>query len=474
MIRRFILLSLLAFTASLLRGQNRPVNLESDFGEIDGKTNEQVLRGNARVTDGVMLITADEIRRNLATETITGTGHVVFTRGPVRLLADKLVLDRRTQTFTAERVRFGAHPYYAEGESAAGSMEEITLNRATVTYGEPGPWQPTFRADKIIYAPGQRLRAENALAGIGHLQPLPFPRFQQSLKESFVSSFATLNGGYRASLGAFAEAGLHLPVSPSVRLGADLGIYSARGVMFGPSGSYNRAANSADGDTALRGYFRSGYINDHGDKKSDLLGRPVPENRGYVEWQHEQKLSENLSLNAQLNWWKDSEILRDFRPRTFFPVQAPDTFVEAVYAGKNYFLSAFGRFQPNSFQRVQERLPELRFDLLPVTVGNGFVERFHGAPPCSAKRKWPTACIDRCIRSSPLYSFRCYRPLPPSSSVPDRSGAPRVSTPTTAWNDLLPTAIGSRSPLSPAPASHTILTRANPRFPPPASPEFPS
>lgn len=394
MIRRFILLSLLAFAASLLRGQNRPVNLDSDLLEIDGKTNERVFTGHARVSDGITLITADEIRHNQSTDIITGTGHVIFTRGPVRLLADKLVFDRRTQTFTAERVRFGSHPYYAEGESAVGSMEEITLNRASVTYGEPGPWQPTFRADKIIYAPGQRLRAENAQAGIGHVQPLPFPRFQQSLKEAFVSSFATLNGGYRSSLGAFAEAGVHLPVAAGMRLGGDLGIYSARGVMFGPSGSYNGTTKSADGDTAFRGYFRTGYINDHGDKKTDLLGRPVPENRGYVEWQHEQKLSENLSLNAQLNWWKDSEILRDFRPRAFFPVQAPDTFVESTYTGQNYFLSLFARFQPNLFQRVQERLPELRFDLLPLAVGNGFVERF------SASAAWlrETQVADR-----PLY-----------------------------------------------------------------------
>eukprot|EP01035_Chromulina_nebulosa_P067530 gene67530-92504_t len=143
--------------------------------------------------------------------------------------------------------------------------------------------------------------------------------------------------------------------------------------MFGPSGSYGRRAGE---NSDIRGYFRTGYINDHGDKEFDLLGRPVPENRGYIEWQHEQKLTENLSLTAQLNWWKDSEILRDFRPRAFFPVQQPDTFVEAAYAGQNYFLYLFARFQPNSFQRVQERLPELRFDLLPTAIGNGFVERF--------------------------------------------------------------------------------------------------
>jgi LPS-assembly protein len=126
----------------------------------------------------------------------------------------------------------------------------------------------------------------------------------------------------------------------------------------------------------MRGRFRSGFINDHGDKKTDLLGRPVPENRGFVEWQHAQNISDQLSLNAQLNWWKDSEVLRDFRPKAFFPVQEPDSFAEATYAGKNYFLSAFVRAQPNSFNAIQERLPEVRFDLLPTAIGGGLVERF--------------------------------------------------------------------------------------------------
>lgn len=369
--RRFTLISLLCLASVIGRSaEPRPLELNADEGTFDGKTNERVLRGHAQATDGTTLITADEIRENSAAETITFIGHVIFTRTDIRLLADKLTVQRRTQSFTADRVRFGVHPHYAEGETASGTFQEITLTRAVVTYGEPGPWQPTFKADKIIYAPGQRLRTENAQAGIGHAQPLPFPRFQQNLKEPLVS-FASLTGGYRSSLGAFAEAGLHLPTAANVRLGGDLGLYSNRGIMIGPSGNYGGAAGSD-----LRGYFRTGYINDHGDKKTDLLGRPVPENRGYVEWQHEQKLTDRLSLSAQINWWKDSEILRDFRPRAFFPVQTPDTFVESAYAGPNYFVSLLARFQPNSFIRVQERLPELRFDLLPLALGNGFVERF--------------------------------------------------------------------------------------------------
>ena len=376
MLRRFALVSLLSIAAVLgWSAESRPLNIEADSAELDGKTGERILRGHAQASDGVTLITADEIRENSAAETITFAGRVVFTRAEIRLLADKLTVQRRAQTFTAERVRFGVHPYYAEGETASGTFQEITVTRAVVTYGEPGPWQPTFKADKVIYSPGQRLRTENAQAGIGHAQPLPFPKFSQNLKEPLVS-FASLNGGYRSSLGAFAEAGLHLPTAANLRLGGDLGLYSSRGVMFGPSGSYGRTAGEPS-DT--RGYFRTGYINDHGDKKSDVLGRPVPENRGYVEWQHEQKLTDQLSLTAQLNWWKDSEILRDFRPRAFFPVQTPDTFVESAYAGSNFLVSLFARFQPNSFNRVQERLPELRFDLLPTAIGNGLIERFNAS-----------------------------------------------------------------------------------------------
>jgi LPS-assembly protein len=214
----------------------------------------------------------------------------------------------------------------------------------------------------------------NSFIGIGHGQVLPFPHFEQNLTTPF-ALYVALNGGYRSSLGVFAEAGMHLPVALGVKVGGDLGVYSNRGIMVGPSATYT----SGDNGDSYRGFVRSGYINDHGDKETDVLGRPVPEDRGYFEWQHQSRLTENVTLNAQLNWWRDSEVLRDFRPRAFFPVQEPDTFVESVYTGKNYFVSAFARFQPNTFHSVQERLPEIRFDLLPTAIGNGFVERFNAS-----------------------------------------------------------------------------------------------
>ena len=317
-------------------------------------------------------------------DVVTASGHVVLTLtssgasrlklGPVRLLADKLVYHHAEHSFAAEKIRLGAYPYYADGDSAAGTPAEIVINHATVSYGEPGPWQPTLKAEKIYYTPGQRLRTEGSLAGIGRVQPLPFPQFTQDLREPLISH-VSLTGGFRSSLGIFLDAGLHLPAASGVMLGGDVAIYTNRGIMFGPSGTYSRSADGTD----MSGYFRTGFIADHGNRSTDILGLPVPKDRAYIEWQHTQQLADNLTLAAQLNWWKDSEILRDFRPKEFTQVQEPDSFLESNYTGKNYIISAFARFQPNSFERVQERLPEIRFDLLPTPIGGGVIEQFNAS-----------------------------------------------------------------------------------------------
>ena len=403
---RFVLVLLLALPGVLLAAEGA-LNLEARDVQValEGGRQVAIARGEARFRGDDFLLTADEIRYEEDTESLTASGHVVFTRGISRLLADRLTYRRRSGSFSAENIRLGSYPYLAEGASAEGTAKEITVRRARVSYGEPGPWQPTFTADEVIIAPGQRLRTENAAVGIGHLLPIRLPKFQHEFHQP-LGARVSLDGGFRRSLGAFIDAEALVPVRPGLQLGADLGIYSQRGVMFGPAASY--ASTEEPGQ--MHGRLRSGFINDHGDRKTDLLGRPVPEERAYADWQHQQQLAPNLSLNAQVVWWKDSEVARDFRPRTFFPVQEPDTFVESVYTGTNTFVSAFTRLQPNHFHAVQERLPEVRFDLLPLSVGNGFYEEFQASAAVLREDPVATGPKLRSVRFDAYYSL--LRPIP--------------------------------------------------------------
>ena len=341
---------------------------------FDGRTKEAVGVGNAQLAYGDLLLTADEIRYSTATKIAVAHGHAILTQGARRLLADAITFNLVDGTYHVENLRMGEYPLNITGTSATGDKHTITLNDARATVHEPGPFVPTLRADKLVYAPDQKLQAESASIGIGGMRPITFSLFQQNLKEPLLS-YVSLTGGYRASLGAYVESGLHLPVADGFRVGADVGVYTARGIMVGPAASYGGTSD----DNTFRGYIRSGFISDHGDRLTDILGAPVPKNRGYVEWQHQQQITDNLTVTGEFNYWKDSEILRDFRPKEFFAVQEPDTFLESVYTGNNYFVSAFARFQPNTFNPVQERLPEVRFDLLPLAVGNGFTERFNAS-----------------------------------------------------------------------------------------------
>jgi len=286
------------------------------------------------------------------------------------VLADRMSYRLADGSFQVEKTRLGEYPLYVAADSATGTKSAITFHDATVTLREPEPYAPALHADTLTYYPGKSLEADHATLGVGPVRPFVLPHFDQSLNEPLLSYLDT-SLGYRSNLGGYAEAGLHLPLFPAVKLGGDIAYYTKRGFMVGPSGTYD----FADADQQIDGYFRSGYIDDHGDRGTDILGRPVPGNRGYFEWHHLQTVADGLTLTGDVNYWSDSEILRDFRPREFYPLQEPDNFLETDYAGANYVLSAFTRFHPNNFYEVQERLPEIRFDLMPLAIGGGFYER---------------------------------------------------------------------------------------------------
>ena len=365
-------LSLTLLPVTMLRAQAPAPSptgtaLESTY---DSATRELVFKGEARLTYGELLITADEIRYNDQTKTATAKGHLVLTRSDRRLVAESGSYNLENDTIHVHQVRFGRFPFYITGDTVDGTLENLVVTNANVFFRENAAYAPSIRADKLIYQQGRIVSGEGLKLGLlgGHFVSLP--TFTHDLHSELLSQL-TARVGYRSSLGVFGEFGLQLPVAEGLRVGGDIGLYSKRGVMFGPSASY--AVGNAD--NSARGLLRSGYIHDGGDRLTDILGDPIPADRSFLEWQHQQKIGTNFTLNGQLNYWSDSEVLRDFKPKWFFPVQEPDSFLEGAYAGNNYVLSAFLRANPNHFFRMQERLPELRFDLLPSQVAGGVYQR---------------------------------------------------------------------------------------------------
>jgi len=375
--RILLLAGILSFLSFAQAAEPDRPELGGDFQDLDVDTGDTVLRGNASLRVGSLLLRAEQIRYSATNGTAQAQGNVIMDTGPRRVLAEQVTYRLSDGSFRVEKPRVGEYPLYLTGSFAEGTRERMVFNDARATFLEPGPWAPSLVARTLTYDANRNgvVSANQARLGIGPIHPLYLPSFRHGIDVS-IKSFLSLAGGYRGNLGLFIEPGVRIPVSSSLRVGADLGFYSRRGVMAGPGLDYS--VTGANGER-IEGSLHSGFINDHGNRHIDILGEAVPEERGLVTWVHRQGLTPRLRLDGSLTYWSDSEVARDFRRRDFHPVQTPDSFFEAVYAGDNHFLSLFGRFSPNDYHSVQERLPELRFDLLPVPLASGIWQRLQAS-----------------------------------------------------------------------------------------------
>jgi LPS-assembly protein len=372
-IRRLALVLAIACCAAPMRaaGAPAPTEFTADRFAYDDETKESVAQGNARLLDGNILFTADEIRYNSATDVISARGHAAYTRASERLLADTIVYHRSDGTFVAENLRVGRDNLFIQGWKAEGTRLEMVIHDATITYGEPGHYQPTIEATTIVYSPEHFIRIVNSWIGFGNTEIIPIPHISETFTGPLALPYISFNPGYLSSLGGIADFSLNVPVAPGVKAGGEVSLYTDRGIMLGPISDYS----SPDGSGDTTGSIRSGFIDDWGNRGYDILGHPIPKPRAFLDWDHQEQLTDDVTLDGELNWWSDSDVYRDFRNRSFLETQEPDNYLESVYTGQNFFVSAFTRFQPDAFEPVQQRLPELQFDLLPTAIGYGFLER---------------------------------------------------------------------------------------------------
>lgn len=333
-----------------------------------------VFSGDARLNyDGALLL-ADRIDYNPKTQLARASGHVSLTRGPQRLLADELTYNLEARTYSVKDMRVGQDPVFISGSGLEGGPDKIVVHDAVVSFTEPGFATPTLRASQITYIPGNTIDAKSARIGVGPVVPIPVPLYNQSVSDPLISHMS-VRAGVSTNLGGELDLGLLAPFTRTVKLGGDLGLYTKRGVMFGPAGAYD----FNDADNTIHGALKSGYIADDGKRGIDIEGNPIPKDRGFVTWEHYQTSGDHLTFLGEVNYWSDSDVIRDFREREFRDLQTPDNFLEGYYTGGNYVVSAFTRFQPNNYHTVQRRLPEIRFDGLPVDAGAGIYHRINAS-----------------------------------------------------------------------------------------------
>lgn len=347
--------------------------------EFDSKTQVITAKGGAQLTSEYFALSADQIHLNRETFEAKAKGNIALNKGGIRFVSSHLKYNFIEQQIETDTFKLGSPPFYLKGAKAEGSFSKICIENPILYFGEPDCLTVNICAKDVqiikcetgplelgpVGLARSTVIARHAFLRLGKIPLFYLPYFKHRLEEIPIHFNASLGANKRS--GSFAKARVLVTNNPQFKWGASMDYYSKSSFLLGPALEY--CANLAPGQKIV-GSLNSGYINDKACLGKDALKRPIKKDRFFIELEHQQTFSERLKLTGQVRVWSDSEVLRDFRPEIFNHNQDPDNFFELVYKGPNYFLSAFSRFRVNDFQLVQERLPELRFDLMPTRVFN--------------------------------------------------------------------------------------------------------
>lgn len=361
----FITLSLI--TASFRLDAALPELSALEPLEFDEESQRLVARGDAVLNYGETVVRAEQITYYREYGLADAQGNVSILHSGNRLLADRLSYETGKNLFSVNLLRTGQWPFLISGVSAGGTTDDVSIEGATLYYGEPGPFALNVSSDQIEYFRGEseHVKLDGVTFRVGSVPLFYLPSYTHNLNDSPYQ--LNVNAGQDSQLGAHLQTTSLFPVNSFMRLGANLDLYSKRGVLAGPTAQYVYHS----GHQQIVGALSTGWIEDGGDDGilgTDTVGEQIDSSRGFAEWRHKHHIGERVSLTAAASYWSDSEVTRDFRDSYYETDQAPDSFAEATYAGDNFLVSAFGRFRPNDFILTQERLPEVRFDLLPVPI----------------------------------------------------------------------------------------------------------
>ena len=338
--------------------------------EYDEESQRLVARGDARLDFENTRIRADRITYYQNFFLTDASGNVAISRDGSRLIADRLTFESQENIFSAGILRTGQWPYYVSGISAGGTIENTEIQGASLYYGNPSPYSLSVSSDEIRYVneeDGEYISMDGATFRIGRIPFFYLPGYRHFLSDA--AYLLDINVGSSSQLGYYLQTTTLFPVTSLLRAGANLDYYSKRGILAGPTAQYVYNSSSQ----SIVGALSTGAINDKGnqaERNVDVLNRQIDSKRYFTEWRHKHHIGERLTATASASYWSDSDVIRDFRDDIFDENQLPDNFAELSYAGDNWIVSAFGRFRPNNFQLVQERTPEIRFDLLPIPVSS--------------------------------------------------------------------------------------------------------
>ncbi len=316
-------------------------------------------RDNVAIHFGDTDIYSDFAQYDSAKRTVFLQGHVRIYRGVTLYMGEKATYNLDTKAINADEMRSGTYPYLLSGKTVTSdSDEEYTIKNGSFTTDDSS--QPDFHlnAQSVRIYENDRIIFKNVTFYVGKTPIFWWPYLYQSLDRSFSYSIVP---AYLSSWGPSLLGEITFPIGEKIVEHVETRLsqpprHRAR-VRFRNSlweGEQGRRENHLLLSAGSESQFESHL------PAPQWYTRPAVTVFSIQDRTH---ITDDLEATVEMTKLSDIFLLQDFFPTEFRVNPQPDNVVALTQTNPFYTLTAYSRFQLNTFFETTERLPEIALDI---------------------------------------------------------------------------------------------------------------
>jgi LPS-assembly protein len=305
------------------------------------------------------------------TRVVTATGNVRIFSANRFYRGDMITYNLDTKAMTSAAFLGEEYPkFLAAQKVTTPEFNHYRLTNATFTTSNRE--HPSFRMEASIieYRPNDVVVLKNVLLFVGDVPVAYFPIFVQSLNDTRPAY--QFNVGDSGQFGAFIDNKYNWVASDQIRGSSEFDVREKRGFAGGTDVQYYPSKNS---DILLKTYVAQDNLYSmtnpavpnavsRGDLNNPYTYDGVPYDTRYrVNYQHHLQFGNDFSSIADLNFWSDPWVTRDFFPSEYQQENQPPNVITLDQYNPDFTVGLLVAPQVNPFFQTTERLPQLEGDV---------------------------------------------------------------------------------------------------------------
>ena len=354
----FLLTASCALAVEQLQG---PGSLPIEINATGRTTYENGLataHDNVAIHFGDTDIYSDFAQYDTAKRTLLLRGHVRIYRDITLYIGNEATYNVDTKAIKADDMRTGTYPYLLSGQTVTSASDaEYDVKHGTFTTHDAA--QPDFHlnAQTVRIYPDDHVILKDVTLYIGKVPVFWWPYLYQSLDRSF--SYL-ISPAYLSSWGPSLLGQVTFPIGEKITATLRLDYRSRRGEAIGLDADMHYGKGDKS-DAKIVSYFlqdQNPNLN-----RTSLPRQGTPTSRYRFTLEDHTQITDDIRATVNITKLSDAFVLQDFYPAEFRINPQPDNVVAVTKTSPFYTLTAYSRFQLNTFFETTERLPEIALDI---------------------------------------------------------------------------------------------------------------